>query len=126
MSNISDFLPSYLKGPVVAISVVIIASVYITFAIIQSRRNDKRVRQLLAKYPGAEKTEVFIASGGDGAGMPPEVIDAKVTEMESSGWILLYCKPTVGRFVDKPGVTLQFLRVPIAEIKGSARNFDSK
>jgi len=45
----------------------------------------------------------------------PEVIKAKVSEMKVFGLDVTYCDPTLGRFVDKPGVTAEIC--PCSELQ---------
>ncbi|HVZ33952.1 MAG TPA: hypothetical protein VG963_16105 [Polyangiaceae bacterium] len=63
----------------------------LTFALLlpRRRRAEQRARALLAEYPGAERTSVYLALRGSfGRGRQRE-IDRKIAEMALQGWLFL-------------------------------------
>jgi len=108
MTRITDFI----NGPIIILVVVAVAMMFFIYRLIRASQSDAHIKSLLAKYPNAEKTSVFLPSGGDFSDMPSWILEDKKKEMKSAGWTFLYWTSPGGKFPDKPGVTLYFIRIP--------------
>jgi len=87
-----------------------VAAIFIVLSFFRGFRDNTRIKNLLAKYPNAEKTSVFLPSEGDYSFVPRWILDDKINEMAVAGWLYLNMTCTSGRFPDNPGVTLYFIR----------------
>jgi hypothetical protein len=108
MTRITDFI----NEPVIILAAVAVAAIWFIYVFIRASQNGARIKSILAKYPNAEKTSVFLPSGGDFSGMPSWILEDKKKEMESAGWTYLDWTAPLGKSPDKPGVTLYFIRIP--------------
>ena len=77
-------------------------------------RMERRARELLSQHPQAERTSVYLAFHSGGASDKQREMEAKISEMQSSGWTFLRAhesSPLRTLLSWGGGVTLQFIRV---------------
>ena len=77
-------------------------------------RMERRARELLSQHPQAERTSVYLAFHSGGASGKQREMEAKISEMQSSGWTFLRAhesSPLRTLLSWGGGVTLQFIRV---------------
>jgi len=88
--------------------------VMVLYALPKRIRMERRARKLLAQHPQAERTSVHLAFRSMWATGKKQEMDAKIEEMQSSGWTLLRAReasPLHTLFSWGGGLTLQFIRV---------------
>jgi hypothetical protein len=81
-------------------------------------RMERRAHALLAQYPGAKRTSVYLSFHSTLADGKKREIDAKVAEMKAQGWTLLrYMETNPLRTIRSwgGGLTLHFIRTHDSE-----------
>jgi hypothetical protein len=92
------------------------AFLLIVLLIIPSIRMERRARGLLAQYPTAEQTSVYLELHSTFAGGKQREIDAKIAELQPQGWIFLRAReasPLRTLFLWGGGLTLHFIRTRV-------------
>lgn len=62
---------------------------FVFFVAVPRFRMERRARALLAQYPGAEQTSVYLELHSIYADGKQREIDAKIAEMQTQGWTFL-------------------------------------
>ena len=100
--------------PLLLLVMALLLVVMILFALPKQIRMEQRARKLLAQHPQAERTSVYIAFRSGWATGKQHEMDAKIAEMQRSGWTFLRAtEASLFRtlFSWGGGLTLQFIRV---------------
>lgn len=80
----------FMENIIVLAAVVVIAViVLIPMLIIPRFRTERRAKGLLARYPGAEQTSVYLELHRAFGREKRREIDARIAEMQSRGWTFL-------------------------------------
>lgn len=94
---------------------VMLPFVIILMIVLPARiRMERRARELLSQHPHAERTSVYLAFRSDWASGRQREMEAKISEMESSGWTFLRAQeasPLHTLLSWGGGMTLEFIRV---------------
>jgi hypothetical protein len=72
-----------------AFVVILTAVVLVPLVIVPRFRMERRARALLAQYPDAEQTSVYLELHSTFAGGKQREIDARIAEMQPQGWTFL-------------------------------------
>ena len=73
------------------LAVLVIAALlaWVVHTLIPRVRMERRARALLAQHPSAEQTSVYLPFGSAWAGGKRREMEAKIAEMQASGWTFL-------------------------------------
>lgn len=88
------------------------------FVLVPRMRMVRRARALLARYPGAEQTSVYLELHSTFAWEKQREIDAKIAEMQPQGWTFLRAVEASPLRTIRSwggGLTLRFIGVPAAK-----------
>lgn len=99
---------------VLAVILVIAATVFIPLVLLPRLRMERRARELLARHPGAEQTSVYLELRSTWAWNKQREVDARIAEMQPQGWTFLRAKeasPLRTICAWGGGLTLHFIRV---------------
>ena len=97
-----------------AVMVVIAATVFVPLVLIPRLRMERRARALLAQHPGAEQKSVYLELHSTWAWDKRREMDAKIAEMQPQGWTFLRAKMAGPLRTIRSwggGLTLHFIRV---------------
>jgi hypothetical protein len=100
--------------PLILVFVALPFVIVLLIALPKRVRMERRARELLAQHPQAERTSVYLAFRSSWATGKQREMDAKISEMRSSGWTFLRAheaSPLRTLLSRGGGVTLQFIRV---------------